>query len=463
MASKNITIKNFAAELPGMIPEDDKITYVFPTVTSTNQHGSKTMWTIIVRVAIIKPNEPEKFVEIRPEFFDNSKQLPPDHIGWIKVLSLIEGGKTRASDQTYIKTGKNVGKANQTNVFTQALRDALSKYNKQAQKAKEEINLNGATLYAPMLSQPLKDEKITEKVYVQRKYDGVRIVSFLATTATGEKTVIMYSREKHLYPQFEEIKKQLLVIFEHFEKRGIRIYLDGELYKHGVNLQNISGIARREKTKQDLSLDYYIFDCFFPEDPKREKLPFAERKEYLDEMAELWGVDCSLDNAPTGPILPNIKFVETYTANSNEEVNVLYKRFLSEGYEGAMVRLNKPYKYSVNDYHSPWLLKMKPEKDAEFKIIGYTKAEKGKSEGALMFTLETADHKQFSINLSGGSTIKELKELYKKMSEIDPDTQQTVFDSQYKGRKLIVYFDDLSKDGIPVRARVKGIVLRDYE
>ncbi len=276
----------------------------------------------------------------------------------------------------------------------------------------------------------------------------------------------------------------MLEIFKHFESRGVKIYLDGELYKHGVNLQNISGVARREKTKQDLDLDYYIFDCFFPGDPQRESLPYAERKEYIDEMIELWG-------GYQGSIgkLPNIKFVETFTASSNEEVDVLYKRFLSEGYEGAMVRLNKPYKYSVNDYHSPWLLKMKPEKDAEFKIIGYTKAEKGKSEGALMFTLETADHKQFSINLSGGSTIKELKELYKKMGEpnatVDPNdvnletsvvsaetkptpettenAHQTVFDAKYKGKKLTVYFDDLSADGIPVRARVKGIVVRDYE
>jgi ATP-dependent DNA ligase len=365
------------------------------------------------------------------------------------VESGIEGGKIRDTVPTIVTKGKNISRKNATNPFTQALRDALSLYTKQVDKATREGQGSGKR-YPPMLSEIYGDFSsginFNEGVYVQRKYDGVRTVAmydpevFKDNLGNMVGSVVFYSRTRKTYNGFDYIRQELIHGLRELHAQGIHLYIDGEMYKHGMKLQDISGYARREDKPTDVRIDYMVYDVFIPEKPD---LKYSERKEILDKFF-----------ADYGPFR-HVYNVETFMANSNDDVQKYFKNFLSEGYEGAMVRPDLPYRYSDGGYHSRNLLKLKQTLDAEFTIVGYTVGEKGKSADAILFICENNSGIRF--NVTPAMEIEERLELAKKMAdEVQPGI--TYFDANYKGKKLIVYFDDWSRDGVPQRARTKGEV-----
>ena len=469
MASKSVTIRDFRKELPGKLTQTH--TYSFDQVVSTNRNGKTTYWTIIVRLCIESDtklldengdNPNDKFVLIDDSFFDSKTVIEPQGgfpvVGWIKVLSKTgDDGKIKKSPPTYIREGKNIGKANATNVFTQALRDAFSKYNKQMAKSVEgePTNEEGCEMYPPMLSQSYADQKVPvdwslpSPKYVQYKFNGVRAIA----TMNAEGDVVMYSRTRKVYPGFSYLKAELFqLLLVAVDQKMQNVYLDGEVYKHGVPLQVISGTARQElnESKQEIiKLEYHVYDLFIPDKPA---LTQTERMELLKKLQEQAGE------------LKYIKFVTTWRIESKAELDQKYATALADGFEGLMLRLDKPYEYSYNDYHSKYLLKFKPTLDGEYKILGYLAGTQGKSEGALMFELEIPNPngppRVLTINL--GMELDERKQLYVKMSQVE-ENGLTHFENKYKGKMLTIKYDELSTDGVPVRARTDGIVIRDYE
>jgi len=234
MSAKSVNIKDFKAELNGK-ESTDSLLYEFPVVKSVNKHGKTQIWQIVVGILDEVTNTP---IKINAEFYNGRTNLP-NKIGYYKVLSKLEtADKFDIKTPTYIKAGKNLGKANQTNVFTQALRDALSDYNKYVKKSANDgvtvrkqndivnvvtstatstaISPSGSTdslnvkldkstnidapvdvpndissketsskelsskeLYPPMLATPHDNIKIdfTQPTYIQRKFNGIRAVS----------------------------------------------------------------------------------------------------------------------------------------------------------------------------------------------------------------------------------------------------------------------------------------------
>lgn len=442
MSANSIYIRNFHKEIPGGL-SDDRKTWLFPKIESSNAHGRKTEWQIYVRLfkmsdSIAFPNVPmDAFVEILDSYLDN-KPLNINFRGWIKVDSKIADGEIRLSTPTIVYKGKNLGKKSATNVLCQALRDALGIHNKQMKKV---TPVGEIEKYPPMLAQILKDLKVPiiinneNPVFIQRKYNGVRAVS----TLDKDGNVIMYSRNKLLYNGFSYIKEELKPIFEIYHNKDKKLYLDGEIYKHGAALQDISGLARRDAngdSHKDAHCDYVIYDCFFPNEPE---LLYSSRKKILDDIFEKAKLKYS-------------KLVETFQVSSREEVDELYKSFLQEGYEGAMVRTDESYKYSYNGYHSRSLLKMKPTYDEEYEIIRWETGEKGKAADALMIVCITTEGKIFPV--TPAIEIPERIALAKKMAEIEPNGK-THFENHWFKKKVIVYFDEKSKDNVPLRARTK--------
>lgn len=444
MAAVSLYIRDYEKEIPGELSDS---TWCFPSVESVNSHGRKMVWRIYVKLFRMRddinlPNVPDDaFIPILPTYFKN-ETMPNDIRGWIKVDSGVENGKVRESVPTIVHKGKNLGKASATNVFCQSLRDAFGLYNKQLKKARsakshgKEIKV---TLYPPMLAQILKDQKTPPKideqnhVFVQRKYNGVRTVATLADD------VIMYSRRKLIYPGFGYIKDELKPIFEFYWGEGQQLYLDGEIYKHGVPLQDISGYARKETQPGDKYVDYMVYDCFIANEPE---LKFSERKKILDEIFE---------NFELKYVLP----VETFEVSSTGEIDELYDLFIEEGYEGAMVRIDTKYEFSYNERHSKVLLKKKPSYDAEFKIIGWTCGAKGKAAGALMIICET--EKGVKFNVTPAMELPDRLAMAKKMEEKEPNGK-THFENHWLGKPLIVEYDEISKDGVPQRARTKMVI-----
>lgn len=479
MAHKSVIIKNFRTEIPGeLLP--DRSAWVFPVVKTTVSSGKQSDWKIYVRVwrtrdDIIFPNVPDDaFVVIDDQWFDNVPMDKSLH-GWIKKDTGIEGNINK-NEPTDVSRGLNIGRKNATNVFTQALRDALGLYNDkvkrshvkvvvdvnqqipQAQIDNNDVAICNTTLYPPMLAQDyrtmINKPKITEDsyVFVQPKYNGVRAVATLeCSEVDGVKTYrsIMYSRGKLLFAGMSYVKRELEPILNQYWQSGRPLYLDGEIYKHGVKLQKISGDARKE-SDVDTQYDYMIYDCFIPSEPQ---LIYEARNQILKEIFSPEFAEMFLAQHP----LMYCKYVETYKITDMSEAENLFQRFLRDEFEGAMIRVNANYRYSYNDYHSNVLIKMKPTIDSEYKITKWDTGRKGKAAQALMLECETADGKKFNVTPAEEIPIRNA--LAKKMAEREPNGL-THFENHWEGKMLVVTYDELSKDGKPQRARTR-LELRD--
>lgn len=435
MSGKAVTIRSWRDDIPGKL-SDDKMAFVLPQVMSQNIRGKETTWQ--VRVELFKNGVA---VPIEDNHFNNTA-MDPAYTALITVDSGLRDGKIRKVVPTPVPRGKNIGRANATNVFCQALRDALGMHNKQLRKAATNAAPVNTPLYPPMLAKRIQDQpidwNINKEVYVQRKYNGVRCVAAL-DLENGTPKVITYSRRRLTYPGFQYIKNELLPVLKTFSDAGRNIYLDGEMYMHGMALQSISGYARRANKPDDTKINYVLFDCFIPSAPD---LVFSDRLVILQrifkEFPDLkWTIPC-----------------ETNVATSDAALGQLYRAALSDGYEGIMVRLNSVYVYSYNEHHANVLLKFKPTMDAEYPIVGWETGRKGKAAEALMIICALAEDKSKTFPVTPAMTLQERNDLATKMGQVESNGK-THFENVYLGQMLIVYFDEVSLGGIPQRARTK--------
>jgi len=430
MAAQSVTVRDFTAEIPGKL-SNDRTNWKFPPIESVTSRGKKTTWKI--RVKLFRAEHPNSFIPIEDAYFKNNT-LPDDYRGWIKVDFFYGEGLARASVPTIVKSGKNKGKSSETNVFCQALRDALSAYNgklKRAARAGTEVEM-----IPPMLAQIYKPGKADalakqgESVWLQTKYNGIRAVAVVSDGA-----VLMYSRRKNIFPGLHYIKSEIADVLNAAWARDCELYLDGEIYKAGMPLQEISGISRRDD--DGVKLNYYIYDCFVANQPE---LVFSERNALLGRLFK-GGKYCRL--------------AATVEARSDAAVQKEFRRNIKNGEEGIMVRLNRPYRYSYGEYHSNVLLKLKPELDGEYKIVGWETGKRGSAAHALMIICVTEGGKQFTV--TPALEIPERVAMARKMCDIEANGK-IHFENHWWGKKLIVFFDELSKDKVPLRARTKMTV-----
>lgn len=439
MASTSISIKSYLDDIPGELTD---YYWKFPTIESVNKHNRATHW--VIYVGLIKAGAKnaltaaqhasldattldnfhnKDFVKIRADWIRSPATQLQSASGavfaWYKVDSYIVGSKIKQSSATIVTTGKNIGKANETNVICQALRDAYGKYNKQLRKTSEGEEHN-TTMYLPMLASIQPEITYDAPYYVQRKYNGVRVV---ATYQHG--AVHLYSRTRKPILTCEHVKKELEPIL----KARPDVYLDGEMYEHGMSLQDISGLVRRSKKGTTNTLKYMVYDCFLPDAPA---MTFSARNKLLVELLH-------------GPALTYVVPVETLTTADAATTAAYLKQFLGEGYEGVILRTDSVYEYSVNGYRSRGLIKIKPSYDGEYKMVGYTCATNGKSAGALILICETASGERFNVTPAG--KIEDNKRLYEKFSK------GKYFEKHYTGKMLIVTYDELSNDDVPARGR----------
>lgn len=452
MASTHLNITNYHTQIPGGF-SDDQRTWTFPEIGSVNAHSRRTFWRISVRafhrddLAAAKSSTPESkiFLELIPRLFDNA-QVNRDICGWIRVDSGVVGGKTREVVPTVVSAGKNIGKSSETTPFCQALRDALGVYNKYAQKhtpasVGDGVGEGELQLYPPMLAKKIEDVKVKispeNPGFLQSKYNGVRVMSAYDVNSSR---VVMYSRTCIEYVGFLRIREELRDVLAAEWRAGNRIYIDGEAYEHGVSLQHISGEARRIHDTGEISLvKYMMYDCWLPDEPEAA---FSKRLKVLSAVAsKLPGVLTVL--------------VPTVSVASMEEVTTRYEGYLREGYEGAILRLDKPYVVSKNQIRSSGLLKIKPIQDAEFELVGFSAGKKGKSANALMVTCTIViDGTRRDFNVTPALEIAVREELLIKMQEVEKNGK-THFENQWLGVKITVFYAETSDSGIPQQARTK--------
>lgn len=439
--------------------------YIFPAIYSVDTMGRNRTWRIIIRLVAID-GKPERgsinwdrsvdtVIPLEDKHLDNNPvDIPENAVAqmWTEQGIVDNAHKVTVSIPTYITKGKNIGKKNATTMFTQALISARSKYLK---KMTESSDRKNTKRYFPVAvhnyaTDPCDDtKKLRMPAAVQRKLDGGRAVAYYDESTDMP---VLYSRKlKDLSgnEHIVEVLKPFLVIAS---KKYPGLYLDGEIYKHGLSLQVISGIMRRDKESVDeKTLEYHIFDVFFPTGTAHTKgLPYIERKKILDDIFTI-----ALQHKSNSKFLVKVK---THIVNSVAEETALYKKFLKEKYEGSIIRnLDAPYEFGINkEIRTYQIRKRKPRHSDEYEIVGYTEGSQGKDKGAIIWILKTPCDKKKkieSIEFTSTPVGIDYAERYKLFKEMTPE----IFADNYKGKQMTVEYDELSADGVPLRAKAKNI------
>ena len=441
--------------------------YHFPELYHTDDNKNTRIWSIKVR--LIKSGKKvhaidwnvmkDDTIPIKSVYMTDT-DIPDGTNAQVWVETGVVGGKITRHAPTYPEI-TNEGKSNERNKFKQGLVIARSLYLKKREngsqiksafESKKKVSKKN-TKYFPMLVRKYDDEKknIVYPVYIQPKLDGVRCISFLKKSPQENPTtkdVEMYSRQRKSYLGFDETKAELLPAlidmwdFENNES----IYADGELYKHGMSLQDISAFSRnpdRKDMEKFKGVKYHVFDIFYPE---QLDLTFQNRLECLNDLFDgLSGSHKTIVKVPTS------------TAKTEKAQNKMYKLALSKKYEGIIIRnsssryLTHPTKNNTT-IRSKFVLKRKMTYDAEFEVVGFTQGKKGHDKGAIIWICKTPDtEKEFNATPKNIS-YEERYELFKKASSDDGKG----FKKKYNGRQMTIEYEDLSKDKIPLRAKAVG-------
>lgn len=262
--------------------------------------------------------------------------------------------------------------------------------------------------------------------YGSRKIDGVRLSLYWK-----EDHIETASRGGQTYKSIDHLTKHPKLI--EFFKKHPDITFDGELYKHGLTLQQISGFARQEKIQSPI-LEYYIYDLMDGD------ATFEERLEMLEDIKDELSLDFNPEKDWEEDDL-KLQMVPHEKVSGWLNIEKMHNRYVKEGWEGLVIRdPNKPYSFGGR---SKDMIKVKMYQDAEFEITGISE---GLRDEDMCFTLKTKDGKPFKAKPMGS---REIKEQYRR------DLSKLI------GKKATVKFFYYSDEGTPLQPVLKAI--RDYE
>jgi DNA ligase 1 len=328
----------------------------------------------------------------------------------------IDGQKT-TSEWTYVK-GKNVGRANETTAFQQAVKDAAALWQKKSDSGYfTSINeVDGDSFFKPMLAKDWNDYKDEVKypLYSQPKLDGIRCI----VTKNG-----MFSRNGKKIVSAPHIRLEL----DHLFKQQPNLIFDGELYadKLANDFNKICSLVKKTKpTASDLNeseatIQYHVYD-----------LP-SYKGIFTDRYAELASMDL-----PRCCVL-----VDTNQAENDDDVERFYEYYVSTGYEGQILRKDAKYE----NKRSKSLLKHKSFMDEEFIIKDVCEGE-GNKAGMVGFMVFESNGVSFKSNVK--ANWDESKEMWKNRKSLI-------------GKQATIKFFNYTPDGIPRFPYVIGV--RDYE
>ena len=390
----------------------------YPTLYGLDKAGKTRVWTL----SVLSTREANVFLHVEHG---------------------LEDGQLVSSDRE-IKSGKNIGKKNETTVEEQAFREADKMHKDKLEKEEYSISkpsshpkqgslaTQGETLkpISPMLCEKYDPQsKSKHKIdiifpcFAQPKLDGVRCLSY---RLNGEW--VNQSRQLKFFKNLIHINEHLQSVF------GMeRVVLDGELYTHQSQFNQFVGIIKKEKVPSGKDLDtllrvhYHIYDCILLD---RRDSPYQERLDYLKSK---------LKNNPV------LQLVETGEVRK-EEVIGLHQTFVQNGYEGLILR-NKSASYESSRTRN--LLKYKEFEDSEFEVVGFKEGE-GNDAGTVVWKCKIPSakegHREMDVRPRG--TVEDRKVYFQQ-------------GKKYIGKMLTVRYQGLSEYGVP-RFPV-GIAIRDYE
>ena len=328
-----------------------------------------------------------------------------DDIAGIRTISGLTDGKKVTSEWNYTEA-KNVGRSNATTAKTQAEFEAQAQWTKNVEKDffEDVTKIDTFTAFKPMLAHDFTKTPVTSG-YTQPKLDGIRCIA----SSKG-----LFSRQFKEIVAVPHIAEALKKFCESFPG----ITLDGELYNHELksDFQKITSLVRKtvnlgeaELAESKEMVQYHVYDCF---DANNPAMKFIERYEFLKMFL---------------PVGVSVVLVDTYWAGTPEEIDDLYGKFTSEGYEGQMIRQDTAYegKRTKN------LLKRKEFITEEYEVVEVHEGQGNWAGYAKRLTLKMSDGRTFSSGIRGSQA--QLKALL-----ADPDINWAT----------CRYFE-LSNDGVP--------------
>ena len=442
---------------PGFI-NDNNGEYEFPTLYHIDSNNKTRMWKISIR--LVKGNK-KKYVIDWDKLIDNTIPVKSEYLDkqpipeFINVQYYVEtgviDGKIVRHPPTYT-VYKNKGKKNERNPFEQALVDARTKYLKKIESGFV-IDLKvmiTSYLFHPMLVHNFKTKQknIKYPAYIQPKLDGTRCIAFLNTKDIDKSTykdVMMYTRQLKEYQGFDEIKKILFEPLLKLHKEG-GLYIDGELYSHGDDLQTICGAVRnpnRDNIEKYKNIQYWIYDLFYP---NYLDITFEDRLPIIDKVFDIIKKNNYIVKTPT------------HYVGSLLDINTLYHKYLREKYEGIIIR-NSNSLYLTSSIgtsaklRSKYILKRKEKYSNEYELVDFKQGIKGRDVGAILWILKTYDNDKTEHLFTAtpkNMTYDERYKLYKKLKSTD------IFEKEYKNRMMTIEYEDLSEFNIPLRAKSVG-------
>jgi ATP-dependent DNA ligase len=367
-------------------------TRTFPKLFGSDVKGKQKEWNVVVI-----DNRDHSVVEIE--------------------YGYVSGKMTKSTKK--ITSGKNIGKRNETTHFEQAILEAQSKWKKKTEQEFSENDVKPTNVSSenvldcenvvfPMLASDFQKfkHKITYPVYIQPKLDGYRMIF-------NSKNKSCNSRQGKSFDAIKRtsLYKELISIKE-------IVILDGELYQHGGIFEHLGMLRKKKLDESDYEkleqIEYHVYDYI------DETKTYTERLDFLKTF---------FNKNP----FQHIRFVETRTVSTENELKDQHLDFVKDSYEGSIVRTASG-KYRCKA-RSQDLLKFKDFVDSEYKIIGFTREQDTASnKDLIVWVCVNENGDKFNVRPKG--TREERNELYQRGNE-------------FIGQQIHVKYFELTDSGIP--------------
>ena len=272
------------------------------------------------------------------------------------------------------------------------------------------------------------NKKIFDKVWMaSRKIDGLRGSIYMGTDGnlhTASRGAMNY--DAAMYQILSHPK--LIQLF----KENPGIILDGECYHHGYTLQQLSGIARTQKTAVDYDvLQFYWYDIVDPNST------FDERWSYMQDLRDQYEFGFDPEKEFSSDEL-RIQFVPQEEVVGWDNIMKLHNQYVSEGWEGVVVR--DPDKVYRPNGRTNDMIKVKIYKDDCFMVVGKEAGLRGSED--MVFIMQMKDGRTFKAKPFGDRLQKE--------------EYWNNFEEKYKGHLGECKFFYYSNDGIPLQPAFKA-------
>lgn len=248
----------------------------------------------------------------------------------------------------------------------------------------------------PMLAQKLSDYKgkiDEDNAFIQLKFDGHRC---LIGNDGGQ--IFAYSRNGKPMPGIPHILESIQI------PEGV--ILDGEIYRHGLKLQQIASLAKKLQ-RGSSELNFIAYDYVSDE-------RFSDRLESLKQLESQLG--------------EHTKIAATKKLSELESLKATFNKAKAAGYEGLIMRLNNTGYESGR--RSSSLLKIKQAEDSEFIVIDIIPSKD--NWGILVCQLENGG--TFKVSAPGTMAEKTRILQHKEL---------------FIGRAVTVEFSELTATGVP--------------